>query len=133
MLLANPALVAEARAELPAEKVKHLGLRRMLDVAYALDAAGTPAALDDVRARLDDPRLADAALRLHDVGRLNPEPAAWLRRLLATFHRKRQTEPVKQELQNQLQAMPDHAAALALLRRLQNETTDLEERMREDG
>jgi DNA primase len=124
VLLANPALVAEARAEIAADQVKHPGLRCMLDTMYVLDAAGAPATLDAVRARLDDSRLAEAAVRLHDVGRLHPEPAAWLRRLLAEFRRTRRIEPVKQELQNQLQAETDHRAALELLRRLQNETKD---------
>jgi DNA primase len=119
VLLTNPALVSEAIAEVPAEEVGHLGLRQLLSGLYALHAEREPATLDLLRARLDNPRLAEAALKLQEVGRANPDPAECLRQLLAEFRRRR-LQPVKQELHSQLNAISDHAQAVELLRRLQS-------------
>jgi DNA primase len=121
VLLAEPALVPEAMADVNVGEIGHLGLRQLLAGLYALHAEGEPPTLDLLRARLDDPRLAEAALRLQDVGRANPDRGATLRQLLAEFRRRR-LQPVKQELQNQLSAVSDHARAVELLRRLQAET-----------
>ena len=52
-----------------------------------MQAEGEPPTLDLLRARLDDPRLAEAALKLQEVGRANPDPAGTLRLLLAEFRR----------------------------------------------
>jgi DNA primase len=123
VLLADPALVAGARDEVPAAEIAHLGLRQLLAGLYALQTEGEPPTLDLLRARLDDPRLAEAALKLQDVGRANPDRAATLRQLLAEFRRRR-LQPVKQELQNQLNAVSDHAQAVELLRRLQDHTAN---------
>jgi DNA primase len=121
LLLAEPALVPAVAAEVRPEEVEHPGPRRLLEILYALHAEGEPPDLDQVRARLDDPGLAEAALKLQLIGRRNPHRAAWLQRLLAEF-RKRRLEPRRQELQNQLHAAPDHAAAVELLRQLQEQT-----------
>jgi DNA primase len=118
VLLAEPALVSEALAEVNVGDIGHLGLRQLLAGLYALQAEGEPATLDLLRARLDDSRLAEAALRLQEVGRANPDRGATLRQLLIEFRRRR-LQPVKQELQNQLSAVSDHAQAVELLRRLQ--------------
>jgi DNA primase len=117
--LTDAALVSQAIAEVPVEEVGHLGLRQLLSGLYALHAEREPATLDLLRARLDNPRLAEAALKLQEVGRANPDPAECLRLLLAEFRRRR-LQPVKQELHSQLNAISDHAQAVELLRRLQN-------------
>jgi hypothetical protein len=127
VLLADPELVPTARASVRPDEIAHPGLRRLLEGLYALHAEGEPPTLDLLRLRLDNPRLAEKALEMQDVGRGNPERQAWLRRLLDRFQERR-ARPVKQELRNQLQAADpalDHGAALELLRRLQNRTSEL--------
>jgi DNA primase len=119
VLLAEPELVATAAAGLRPEEIAHPGLRRLLEGLYALHAAGEPPTLDQLRPRLDNVRLAVKALELQEVGRSNPDRPACLRNLLALFQERRRKR-AKQELQNQLQAVSDPAAALELLRQLQN-------------
>jgi hypothetical protein len=121
VLLADPGLVPAALAEVAPGEMGHLGLRQMLAGLYALQSEGEPPTLDLLRARLDDPRLAEAALKLQEVGRANPNRDATLRQLLAEFRRRR-LRPVKEELHNQLNAVSDHAQAVELLRRLQDHT-----------
>jgi DNA primase len=123
VLLADPDLVPTAMAAVRAEEIEHPGLRQLLAGLYALHAEGQPATLDLLRARLDNPQLANWALQRQEVGRDNPARAAWLRRLLERFQERR-ARSVKQELRNQLQAA-DHSSALELLRRLQNRTSEL--------
>jgi DNA primase len=119
VLLAEPALVPLAAAEVVPEQIGHPGLRELLNGLYDLHAAGEPPILDLLRVRLDNPRLAAKALDLHDVGRMNQDRPVWLRRILAEFRRKHQIEPRQRELKNQLQAASDHEQALELLRQLQ--------------
>jgi hypothetical protein len=124
VLLAEPELVATARAQLAVDAVEHPGLRRLLEGLYALDAAGEPATLDQLRPHLGNVRLAVKALELQEVGRHNPDRAVWLGRILERF-RERRLRPATQELHNQLQAARDHGAALELLRQLQNRNVEL--------
>jgi DNA primase len=124
VLLAEPPLVATAAAQIRPEEIDHLGLRQLLQGLYDLEAAGEPPTLDLLRARLDEPRLAELALDLQEVGRLNSDREGWLRQLMTEFRRKRQVEPVQQEIKNQLHAAHDHATAVELLRRLQTQTID---------
>lgn len=120
VLLAEPALVDTAAAEIQLAEVEHPGLRRLLEGLYGLRAAGQIADLDALRPRMMDvPRLVEAALNLQELGRLMPNRTACLQGLAAEFQKLRGL-PKKQELQNQLHAAPDHAAALELLRQLQN-------------
>jgi DNA primase len=125
VLLADPALVAPARAAIPADEVNHPGLRRLLAGLYALDAAGEPPTLDQLRPRLDNAPLAEKALQLQDVGRANPDRPAWLRQLVERF-RERRRRRATEELQTQLQAASDHAQALELLRQLQSRHVDFD-------
>jgi DNA primase len=125
VLLAEPALVPVAAAAVAPEHVNHPGLRQLLQGLYALDAAGEPADLDQLRARLDNPRLAAYALRMQEVGRLHPDRPGWLRKIVAAF-RQRRALPEKLELHNQLHAAADHSAAVELLRRLQTQTGDVD-------
>lgn len=125
VLLADPLLVPMAAAEVAPGDIEHPGLRQLLQGLYTLRAAGQSPDLDQLRARLDNPRLAQAAQRLREVGRLNPAPRAWLEGLLSEFRRCR-AEPVKQQLQNQLHAASDHTEAVELLRQLQQRTVSLD-------
>ena len=51
MLLAEPALVAEAAAEVAAEEIEHPGLRRLLEGLYAPARRRAAADLDQLRGR----------------------------------------------------------------------------------
>jgi DNA primase len=121
LLLADPGLVGAARAEVAAAEISHLGLQQLLAGLYALHTEGEPPTLDLLRARLDRPELAEAALKLQEVGRVHPDRPGWLQRLVAEFRRRRLL-PVKEKLHNQLHAVSDHAQAVELLRRLQDHT-----------
>jgi DNA primase len=118
VLLAEPALVPVAMAVVHPDEVAHPDARRLLAGLYQLQSEGEPPTVDGLRVRLDDAALVEGALKLQDIGRRHPEREAWLRRLLAHFEERR-ARPAKQELQNQLHAASDHAAALELLRQLQ--------------
>jgi DNA primase len=117
VLLAEPDLVLVAAESLRPEEIAHPGLRLLLEGLYDLLAAGEPTDLDQLRARLDNPRLAERAMKLQEVGRGNSDRAGCLRMLLNLFEERRR-RPALQELQNRLQAPSDHEAALELLRQL---------------
>ncbi len=126
VLLADPALVPVVATAVAPEHLEHHGLRRLLTELYALHAQGGIADLDRLRVRLvDNPRLAEYALKMHDVGRRTPDRAAKLNRLVAEFE-KRRLEADKQRLQNRLHQARDHTEAVELLRQLQNRTGGLD-------
>jgi hypothetical protein len=120
LLLADASLVPLAAEEIPPEQIQHPGLRQLLEGLYDLHAQGAPPTLDQLRGRLENPELADAAFDLQEVGRHNTEREAWLRKIVTEFRRKRLLEPKQQEIKNQLHAANDHFTALGLLRQLQN-------------
>jgi DNA primase len=117
-LLAEPALVAPAAAEVAPELIQHPGLRRLYEGLCRLLADGVTPDLDNLRPLLDSTKLAGWALKAQEVGRMMPDRAAAVRQIL-DFYKKRQIESHKQELQNQLHAASDHTEALELLKRLQ--------------
>jgi DNA primase len=118
VLLAEPDLVPKARTALEIDAVAHPGLQRLLKGLYDLHDRGEPPTLDQLRPNLENSHLAAKALELADMGRRHPDRLGWLQTLLKRFDERRQ-RPVTQELQNQLHAARDHAAALELLRQLQ--------------
>jgi DNA primase len=120
-LLAEPALVPVAAEQLRPEMILQPTIRRLVERLYRLHAEGEPADLDQLRLQIDDPRMAERLLKLQDVGRMEPNRPVWLRLIVARF-RQRQAQSETQELQNQLHAADTHDQALALLRRLQNQT-----------
>jgi hypothetical protein len=80
-----------------------------------------PPDLDSLRLRIADrPELSDAALRLQEVGRLNPDRPAWLRMVLKAF-RERKAARAAKEVQGQLNAVTDPATAMELLKKLQGQ------------
>jgi DNA primase len=117
VLLAEPDLVSVAAQSVRPEEIVHPGLRLLLAGLYGLLAAGEPAELDQLRGQLDNPRLAERAMKLQEVGRGNSDRTGCLRMLLNLFEERRR-RPALQELQNRLQAPGDHEAALELLRQL---------------
>lgn len=121
VLLGDATLVPVAYAEVKVDEIEHLGLREILGGLYALHEKGEPPTLDLLRARLDNPDLAQWALKAQKVGEDHPERADWLKQVLEEFRRRR-LQPLKQELHNRLNAVDDHAKAVELLRQLQNHT-----------
>jgi hypothetical protein len=75
VLLAEPALVGQARASLSPEEMSHPGLRRLLAGLYALDEAGLPATLDGMRGDLDGSPLLNKAFELQANGERQPAAA----------------------------------------------------------
>lgn len=125
VLLAQPRLVAAAAADVSPEEVTHPGLRQLLEGLYELEGSGEEPELDRLRARIENSRLGEKARELQEKGRLHANPDAWLRDLLSEFRRRR-AEPAKQELHNQLHAANDHTEAVKLLRRLQEQTVNVD-------
>jgi DNA primase len=118
VLLADPALVSVAQAEIDPRWIEHPRLRLLLEVLYRLHAEGEVPDLDHARLRIDHPALVAKALELQEVGRSHSDRPAWLQQILACF-RERQERPARIENQNQLRAISDHAQALELLRQVQ--------------
>jgi DNA primase len=122
ILLAEPALVADAAREVPSGEVEHPGLRLLLEGLYRLLAEGAEPGLELLRLRIDNPPLIAKALELQDLGRDEPDRRAWLGRVLDRF-RERRALARKQELHSRLSSVSDAAAAVELLRQLQQPPT----------
>jgi DNA primase len=118
VLLAEPALVAQAAEAVGPGDLEHPGLRKLLKGLFDLCKAGEPPTLDLLRPRLDSVPLAEKALELQDTGRRHSDRQTWLKQILARFQ-ERKLRPVTQDLHTQLNAAPDSATALELLRQLQ--------------
>jgi DNA primase len=136
ILLADPALVQVARAEVELGTIEHPRLRLLLEVLYRLQAEGEVPDLDHLRLRIDNPALVAKALELQEHGRSNANRPEWLRQVLARF-RERSELPLRIEIQNQLRAVSegDDATALELLRQVQGggRRTDCGTRPAKDG
>jgi DNA primase len=121
VLLAKPDLVPQAYRDLPASRLQHSGLQRMLTELYSLLEAGSPADMDGLRIRLlDRPDLLESALKLKTVGHSMKEPEDWLKRIVARFNQL-DVEQATRQLKDQLAApTTDDATVLALLKQLQH-------------
>jgi hypothetical protein len=126
LLLAEPALVPEAAAEVSLDMIAHPGLRQVVGELYALHAAGEPCTVNLLRLRIANTELMDRMVEQQEIGRHIVERPLRLRQLLAEFQRIHRIDPEKQELQNRLHAAGDHDQALELLRQLQNQRVGLE-------
>jgi DNA primase len=120
LLLAEPALVARASAELTPSAVEHPGLRRLLEELYRLHAEGLTADLDHLHGRLDNERLLETALRLQDSGLSQPDRTTAYTKVLERFAEKRNARRTF-ELKNQVLAANDHDQAIELLARLRDQ------------
>jgi DNA primase len=119
VLLADASLVPVARPEVSPDEIEHPGLRRLLAGLYELLDESEPPDLDLLRLRLaDNPRLMAKAIELQEVGRLHPDRPEWLSQILRLVGERREARRAK-EVQGKLNAAPDHAAAMELLRLLQ--------------
>jgi DNA primase len=120
LLLAEPALVPQASAEVLPDELEHPGLRQLLAELYRLQAGGLAADLDHLHARLDNERLLDAALRLQAEGQSQPDRPSAYRKVLERFVERRNARRTL-ELKNQVLAANDHDRAIELLARLRNQ------------
>jgi DNA primase len=121
LLLAEPTLVSRVAAVVDVEIIEHSGLRRILHEMYVLEGSGQIADVDAVRDRLSDRHdLADAVLRLHDVGQYMQDREEWLGRILNRFAERRLEAEQKAVREQLASAVDDDAATVELLRRLQN-------------
>jgi DNA primase len=125
VLLAEPELVARAATEVSPDEVEHPRARRLLQELYLIRTDGHSPDLDHLRDRINDSDLTAAALKLQEKGRMIRDRTAVLQALLTEFRKRRQSAD-KLELQNQLQAVRDPAAALELLRQLQNQSVGVD-------
>jgi DNA primase len=120
LLLADPALVPVAAAQLTSEEITHTGLRRILADLYAIQAAGGVPDLEALRVRLEDrPDLFDvAAHKLQPVGQMMQDREQWLARLLKRFADMK-AQAAARTVKEQLAATTDDEKAIELLRKLQ--------------
>jgi DNA primase len=107
IVLAEPVLVPAAREAVPLARIRHSGLRRILEELYNLHELGHPADLDGLRLHLADrPDLLEAAAKLQYVGRQMNERPEWLKRIVAHFgenEKKVGRSTVHQELSSALE------------------------------
>ncbi len=120
VLLAEPALVPAAMDDIRPEQIEHPGVRLIVQTMYAVHDEGQVPDVELLRERIDNPPLIAYAFRARDIGMQERDRAAWLDQLRAEF-RKRQARPRIDELRNQLHAAGDDAAAIDLLRQLQDQ------------
>jgi len=120
VLLAEPAMVPAAQKEIAPEQVEHPGLRLLVEALYRLHAEGTTATLDQLRIRIDKPKLMEKALELQERGLAKSNRQALLTDVLARFRQKR-VRLAKEQIYGQLRTAQDHDAARELLRKLQNQ------------
>jgi DNA primase len=120
VLLAEPTLVPMAAEALRLDEIGHPGVRRLVEVMFAMQAEGETPDIERLRERIEHPQLVAYAFRARDIGRQDPDRPRWLAQIVAEFERRRR-EPRKAELNNQLHAVADHVQALALLRQLQEQ------------
>jgi DNA primase len=119
-LLAEPRLVSRAMDEVPAEALRHPGLRRLLEECYGLVRSGVPVNVDTLRFRLSDNRsLSEFVMVLQSRGQAIDNRSSWLEELLREF-RRRQVASQADELKGRLRTMPsDGPPPIELLRQLQ--------------
>jgi DNA primase len=103
VLLAHPALVAQARALLGPGELEHPGLRQLLEGLYELSAQGLQPDLDHLQERLHNERLLGAAQQLQDRGFDYVDGAAELRDVLKRFYQRRK-DRLKQAIRAALAA-----------------------------
>ena len=119
LLLAEPALVAQAAVEIPCDEVEHPGLRKVIEALYRLHASGQPADLDHLHGLIDNDRLWQRVLLFHERGLDYTDRPMVFQKVLDRF-RERKRGRRKQALLSQLQSAPDEAAKLDILRQMRD-------------
>jgi DNA primase len=120
LLLADPSLVAMAAPVVAPDDVRHPGLRKVLAGLYDAVAEGDADPVDLLRDRLDPPELGQWVLKMQGFGQEVQDRPFYLRQVLDAFRRRR-GQRQRQELHAQINAAVDPAAALELLRQLQEQ------------
>lgn len=118
IILAEPALVAEAAREVTPEQMTHPGLRKLLECLYMLKGRNEPPELDALRVHLPHPALIAKAMEMQEIGQMTSDRARWLRTVLDGFHQRKVDED-KRQLRERLHFAGDDAQALDLLRQIQ--------------
>jgi DNA primase len=122
VLLADPMLVSAAKAEVATTEILHPGLSRLLGGLYALYDEGLTPDLDALRLRIvDNPPLAQAAVRLQEVGMKHTDRSAWLRMTVERFGERRKARH-NRELMGQLTAATDASQANEIFRKMQSQS-----------
>jgi DNA primase len=127
VLLANPKLVAQARAELKPEELDHPGLRLLLECLYRIESEGAQADLDHLQGRLDNERLMETARKLQERGMDILDGERDLRGILSRFAGRR-LDQLKQSLRERLEAKDTGAVA-----ELQQQMRELSKRLTGDA
>ena len=117
LLLAEPALVADAVIEVPLEELEHPRSRKVIEALYRLHASGQPADLDHLREPLDNEELWSKLHLLQERGESYPDRPMMLKKVAARF-RERRIQRRKQALTRKMQEAPDVATRMAILREL---------------
>jgi len=120
-MLAEPAFVATARAEIEPGQIEHPGLRRLIEELFRLQDEGYPPDLEHLRARVDNAPLMARARELEERGQGKTNRQAFAQDVLARFRQRLATRR-KLELQHQLQDAGDDHAAVEILRQFQKHT-----------
>ena len=120
VLLAHPAVVADARGAVEPAEVEHPGLRQLLEGLYELSAAGKQPDLDHLEERLHNERLLAAAQQLQERGFEYVDGAAELRDVLKRF-RERRVARLKQAFAEALTS-GDQVQAAHLQQQLKEQT-----------
>jgi DNA primase len=123
VLLAQPDLVGPARAEIEPGRIEHPRIRLLLEGLYDLHEEGLTPDLDHLRPRIDNPRLLAKAMEWQERGQAKTDRQAYWQDIRARFRQLR-AQSLKLDLKSQLHAAGDHAAAVEVLRRVQNETRE---------
>jgi hypothetical protein len=122
VLLADPMLVSAAKAEVSPTEISHPGLSRLLGGLYALYDEGLTPDLDALRLRIsDNAPLAQAAVRLQEVGMKHTDRSAWLRLTVERFGERRKAR-TNRELMGRLAAATDASQANDILRKMQSQS-----------
>jgi DNA primase len=122
LLLAEPAIVAEAVDKVQPGDLSHPGLRQLLGGLYDLHKAGETPDLDALRSRIENPALERAAVDLMFSGQQSKhDRREWLRDIVKRFRGEKSKVEIE-HVRNQLLTASDPGAAQDLMRQLQELT-----------
>jgi DNA primase len=121
LLLAEPALIANAMIEVPLAELEHPRSKKVIEALYRLHASGQPADLDHLRELLDNEDLWHKLHLLQERGESYPDRPLMLKKIVERFCECR-LKRRKQALTRQLQEAPDTATRMAILKQLRDLT-----------
>lgn len=107
LLLAEPALVAQAYQEVWPTDVEHPGLQQLLGGLYRLHEAGQPPTIDGLRDLIENPALIDWAMDQQEVGRTAGDRAGWFAGVLNRLRQEKKDLRRKQLMVDLRKAVTD--------------------------